>query len=215
MKLLLWRVVMVTLVLSRVSSVTRGEGYCVTYSDCGGVPCVNNTPAKPISSYQTLSSLREFCPHLKEESGFCCDAEQVTIMEKALSKADNLLKCTPGRDNFRTLICDMVCGPNQANYLEITESKQYGDRIQATHIKYFISTEYSDAVWRSTRKQSKLLCGKIFSECSKQDLFKFIGDNRWTKLKTDYVIENTPSRPGIKHSSPSQLACPSSSSCQC
>jgi len=185
---------------------SRVESHCVTYGDCGGLPCVSNTAAKPLG--QELSSLRDLCPHLKEKAGYCCDDKQVVVMKSALSKADKLLNgCMTARTNFRSLVCDMVCGPDQANYVQITQTEQYGAETRATHLRYFVSNEYSDRVWRSTRKQNKLLCGNIFRECSKHDLFSFIGDNRWTKLKTDYVIESWPSKPDIQHASHHHLGC--------
>jgi len=158
---------------------------CVVYGNCGGLPCVNETDAQPFAteggSYQII---KEICPHLETESTFCCDDEQAKIMKEKLKAADKRLKsCPTARDNFRAMVCDMTCSPYQGGYVEVVEE----EGSSAKKLKYFLSWEYADKVWRSIHPTDHFICGNVIKRCSKEDLFGFIGDNKWTKLKTQYV----------------------------
>ncbi|KAL5272241.1 hypothetical protein ACHWQZ_G000454 [Mnemiopsis leidyi] len=197
-----------------ITCLSRVHAHCVTYGDCDGLPCVNSTSALPMFGEQGRNIVSELCPHLKGGGKFCCDDHQVKVLKSSISKADSLLSgCKSAKENFRSLLCDMVCGPEQSDYLQVEKMEQHGGKTRATHLRYFLSTTYSDKVWKSTKTQSTLLCGHLFSSCSKDDLFGFLGNNRWTKLRTDYVIgDDPPAR--IVHASHEHMSC-GSETCVC
>lgn len=197
-------------------SVSREGSGCVTYGDCGGLPCVASTTPRSLGE-EGQRVLEELCPHLKASDGFCCDDEQTKIFKSKIGKADGLLGgCPTAITNFRSLVCEVTCSPNQVEFVEVVEKKPYEGRVKATTLRYHLSKEYSDKVWMSTRKKSKLLCGNLFSECSKAELFKFLGDNHWTSLKTEYLIKER-AEPGFHHAPDDHMKCVQERSgvCQC
>jgi hypothetical protein len=201
--------VLCTLILlvypTAAEDVTRKAGYCATYGDCGGLPCVSNQAAETLPA-EKVEIVEEICPHLKGK--YCCTADQVDIMQDKIGKADWLLSsCERAVTNFRSLICDLTCSQDQSLFLEVTEANERDDgSVQATRLSYYLSQDYSDKVWMSIRKTSKMICGNFWSQCSHDDLFSFIGDNHWTELKVDYKIAASPPT-GFQHASDDHLVC--------
>jgi len=198
-------------------AVIREQGRCATYGDCDGLPCVDNGKARSASS-ESSKVLSGLCPHLKVEDGVCCTEEQVGILVKKLGKADaRLKKCNTAVSNFRALICDFTCSPNQSQFVEVVESQSYQSGRKAKKLKYYVSEEYSDKTFYSIVKTSRLICGNVVHDCKKEGLFKFIGNNPFTSLKTEYVISAS-APAGFTHAPANHVTCDRNSTeerCQC
>ena len=160
---------------------------CATYGDCGNLPCVSDTLPEALS-LEGRDIIENICPHLKNNNKFCCDDNQAKKLKEKLKAADKLLKsCNTAMVNFRALICDMTCSPDQGSFVKVTDTKKYNAKTAATKLDYHLSEDYANKVWRSIYRTNHLICGNLFKKCKEDELFNYIGNNRWTSLKTNYI----------------------------
>ena len=55
----------------------------------------------------------------------CCDARQITEFASKIKMAANLLKnCASCWANFRTILCQQMCSPDQSTFMEVGYSPQ-------------------------------------------------------------------------------------------
>jgi len=182
--------VLVLTLLALARSEVHEAGRCTTYGLCHkNMPCVNNIKALPKPTGTDFDSV---CPHLSAEAKLCCDKEQIKYMISNLKKTKMLLKsCNTALVNFRALVCDQACNPDQSQFLRTTES---GVKDGKTYMKKgemfnFISEAYANKVYNGLKDTSNMICGNWpWSQCSRDDLFGFLGDNKYTSLKVNYRI---------------------------
>ena len=106
------------------------------YSECGDTQsgaklnCKYTGEAKSIP--QTSNVLfKEMCPHLFKNSAdnetyTCCDATQIERLNNGFSLPRQLMSHCPSCFlNFKTFLCDIICSPNQSDFLIVTSERAY------------------------------------------------------------------------------------------
>ena len=107
------------------------------YGECGDTltggryNCKYDGEAKVLP--QTSDSLfRETCPHLFRNSASdnqtyaCCDPSQLEKLNDGFSIPRQLTaNCPSCFFNLRAFFCDLVCSPDQSDYLIVTQQKPY------------------------------------------------------------------------------------------
>lgn len=119
--------------LSAFSSAQR----CSMFDNCGHkdgikveLPCpVDNAFAPPKIDQEIRSLLIETCGEEWEElDNICCSKGQLLSLRDNLKRAKPLIESCPAcMKNFNNLFCHFTCSPNQANFLDITETEASND----------------------------------------------------------------------------------------
>lgn len=162
-------------------------GRCTTFGLCHkNLPCVKNIKAQPKPAGTDFDT---FCPHLAGKANLCCDKAHIEYIINKLKTAENLLRsCNTAVVNFRALVCDFACHPDQSQFVSVYESSVKEGEEYMKHGEMFLSEEYANKVYNAVKDVSNLICGNFWSKCSRDDLFSFMGDNAYTELKTNYKI---------------------------
>lgn len=117
------------------------EGQCVWYGICkyekienkSGEKiknCINNTKPLPLSS-KGVEDLKIWCNHLlpenyknSDEVRTCCDDKQVHELVKNYDLAVGILgRCPSCTHNLARHICDFICSPRHAEFIEVKKKK--------------------------------------------------------------------------------------------
>lgn len=107
---------------------------CIMYGECGPneketsvYNCKYNGKAKPLPQH-ILKKFKETCPHLYtgNETHTCCDVDQIIRMIDGISVPRQFMfRCPACYLNFRTLVCDMSCNPNQHEFVHVNSEKPF------------------------------------------------------------------------------------------
>lgn len=110
---------------------------CVMYGECGQTingakyNCKYTGKAKLLSESKD-NLFRQMCPHLFKNSPIdnqtytCCDPNQIDRLNDGLSIPRQLMSHCPACFlNFRTFLCDIICSPNQNEFLIVTSEQPY------------------------------------------------------------------------------------------
>lgn len=107
------------------------------YGECGQTAsgakynCKYTGKANPLP-YSSDGLFKELCPHLFKNSPSdnqtytCCDPTQIKRMNDGFSVPRQLLSHCPACFlNFKTFFCDIICSPNQNEFLIVTSEQPY------------------------------------------------------------------------------------------
>jgi Niemann-Pick C1 protein len=175
---------------------------CIWYGQCGpsgqgdnGVyNCKYNGPPKPQTNETFLSTFKELCPHLYNETHpteTCCDYAQLSRFKQQLSVPKQLMsRCPACYLNFRTFLCDFTCNPHQQDFMIVTQEQDYTPKQQeVVSLTYYITNSSVDQLYQScvdvqfsasNQKIMDLLCGTTVDDCSPYKFVNFLGNNPQT-----------------------------------
>lgn len=102
------------------------------------------------------SFLLDICPHLflgEKETKTCCDLAQLKRLSDDMKLPKQLMsRCPACFRNFKAFLCDMTCGPNQSDFLLVTDQKDYNSTLkQIKEYTYHISTNYTQNLFDSCK----------------------------------------------------------------
>ncbi|XP_017854983.2 NPC intracellular cholesterol transporter 1 isoform X2 [Drosophila busckii] len=180
---------------------------CVWYGVCNtdaynhNQYCVyNGTPrAMPKNGIELL---KERCNFLLEsgETDFCCDIEQVKVLNTNVKLAAAILeRCPSCMANLIRHICEFTCSPHQSEFAKVVSTKQKGEMSYVTALDLHITAEYLNKTYDSCSQVSvpqtgqlafDLMCGAYpASRCSPTKWFNFMGnvDNVYVPFQITYV----------------------------
>ncbi|KAM9313283.1 NPC1-like intracellular cholesterol transporter 1 [Gastrophryne carolinensis] len=118
-------------------TVTKEEGYCAIYGECGInpevtnslipaiMPCESNTRARKVTGAD-LIRLRNICPMLyngDDNTYACCSGNQMNSIQKSFALSKVILsRCPSCEENFANIHCQNTCSPNQSTFLNVTRT---------------------------------------------------------------------------------------------
>ncbi|KAJ3539302.1 hypothetical protein NM688_g6381 [Phlebia brevispora] len=105
------------------------EGHCAMRGSCGSkdgitksLPCPSDDPASEDGFDRDL--LVSLCGAEYVEGPTCCINEQLENLRDNLGLAENMIASCPAcRNNFHSFWCTFTCNPNQATFLNVTETQ--------------------------------------------------------------------------------------------
>ncbi|XP_055920558.1 NPC intracellular cholesterol transporter 1 isoform X2 [Eupeodes corollae] len=204
-KLLFVAVIFATLIVESF----QADGQCIWYGVCNTKPgalnqyCSYNGSAQAISP-DGLEALKVRCPHLLEngQKEFCCDAQQIKILNSNIGKAATFLdRCPSCMGNLVRHMCDYTCSPNQSNFLYVNSTKTSKDgKLYVSAVDLHITTDYLNSTYKSCSQVSvpstgqlalDIMCGEYpASRCSATKWFHFLGDtesNSFVPFQINYI----------------------------
>ncbi|XP_017025835.1 NPC intracellular cholesterol transporter 1 isoform X2 [Drosophila kikkawai] len=164
-------------------------GVCNTEETGHSQNCPYNGTAREMPS-DGLELLKDRCGFLMENSGneFCCDKQQVEILNKNVKLAANFLdRCPSCMENLVRHICQFTCSSQQSDFMHVAETKNNAKGISyISAVDLHISTEYINKTYKSCSQVSvpqtgqlalDLMCGSYSaSRCNPTKWFNFMGD---------------------------------------
>lgn len=125
---------LILLVLIIKFSIRNVLSSCVMYGECGptikenGVyNCKYIGPSK-LLPHSIHKKFRDVCPHLYtgNETYTCCNAAQVVRLIEGIGVPRQLMsRCPACFLNFRSLVCDFSCSPNQDKFVHINSERSF------------------------------------------------------------------------------------------
>ena len=119
--------------------------------------CKYRGEAKPLES-NASSLLKDLCPHLylgEKETRTCCDYAQLKRLYDDMSLPKQLMsRCPACYRNFKAFLCDMTCGPNQADFLFVPDGgeKNFNNtKTEVTKYTYHITNNYTQNLFDSCK----------------------------------------------------------------
>lgn len=103
------------------------------YGECGQsllgakYNCKYDGQAK-LLAHESENLFKEMCPHLfnNNQTYTCCDATQIERLNNGFSIPRQLLSNCPACFlNFKTFLCDIICNPNQSDFILVTKEEPY------------------------------------------------------------------------------------------
>lgn len=200
-------------------SVTKSEGHCVWYGQCGQNPLTSKTANCPYngtaqvldpSAHMTLAAA---CPELvmdlmsRDPGGnisTCCDADQVTAILTQMAVGMGLLKrCPTCVRNFRMAFCYLTCSPDQSDFMNVKEVKKATDtnKTVISSLDVHITNDFINGVYSSCKdvampstneKAMSLMCGAWGSYyCTGQRWYDFMGStsNGYSPFQIDFIYK--------------------------
>ncbi|KAE9548636.1 hypothetical protein FO519_008148 [Halicephalobus sp. NKZ332] len=174
---------------------------CVMRGICGGrnetlkQNCAYNTYAVP-ANIGTATELVDLCPHLFKEGAvapLCCDFEQLTILKRQMSLAQDLLmRCSSCYANFVNMWCNFACSSSQKAFASVAK-KQADERSTidpktgqkeeyATDVNFYMNKNYADRIFESCKNVHfagghaiDAMCGENHKTCTTEKFFNFLG----------------------------------------
>ncbi|TFK55884.1 multidrug efflux transporter AcrB transmembrane domain-containing protein [Heliocybe sulcata] len=143
-----------------VVAATAGPGTCVMRSSCGTkgwfgkpLPCPYDGPALEPEDEGARSLLVEVCGTDYAEGPVCCTQDQVETLYDNLKTAEAIISSCPAcRNNFRSFYCTFTCSPDQATFLNVTETQK--SRTGETAVKsvdFFVGQEFAQGFFDSCK----------------------------------------------------------------
>ncbi|XP_017474747.1 PREDICTED: Niemann-Pick C1 protein [Rhagoletis zephyria] len=136
---------------------------CVWYGVCNSDAyqhkqyCVYNGTAKVLPA-DGLELLKERCSHLLDGgvTEFCCDSEQVTILNDNIKLAANFLeRCPSCMANLVRHLCDFTCSPKQSEFTKVAETAiSANGKVYVNALDLHITAAYTNNTYKS--------CSQIF-----------------------------------------------------
>ncbi|KAM8715427.1 hypothetical protein ACLKA7_002475 [Drosophila subpalustris] len=185
--------------------------------------CSYNGTAKAMND-EGLQLLAERCSFLleSEQKNFCCDVEQVKILNEQVKLAANILdRCPACMTNLVRHICEFSCSPLQSEFAKVVETEKNKDDVPyITSIDLHITEEYINKTYKSCSQVSvpqtgqlafDLMCGAYpASRCSPTKWFTYMGDkqNPYVPFQITYVQHPTNStKDGFTPANPKTTPC--------
>ncbi|XP_044315818.1 NPC intracellular cholesterol transporter 1 isoform X1 [Drosophila rhopaloa] len=168
---------------------------CIWYGVCNtniykhSQNCPYNGTAKEMPQ-DGLELLKRRCGFLLEnsENKFCCDKQQVELLNKNVELAGNFLdRCPSCMENLVRHICQFTCSPKQSEFMKVVATeKNKEDVVYISSVDLHVSTEYINKTYKSCSQVSvpqtgqlafDLMCGSYSaSRCNPTKWFNFMGD---------------------------------------
>ncbi|XP_037927352.1 NPC intracellular cholesterol transporter 1 isoform X3 [Teleopsis dalmanni] len=178
-------------------------GVCNTNSDDLNQYCPYNGTAKQMSP-DGINLLKERCGFLVEDGAteFCCDSQQVEILNKNVKLAANFLdRCPSCMANLLRHICDFSCSPKQSEFIKIVSTKKNKNEMEyIDSIDLHITAEYLNNTYKSCSQVSvpatgqlafDIMCGTYqASRCSPTKWFEYMGNtdgNPYVPFQINYI----------------------------
>ncbi|EDV98847.1 GH13378 [Drosophila grimshawi] len=168
---------------------------CIWYGVCNqdaflrNQYCSYNGTAKPMPE-EGLKLLAERCSSLLEgeQKNFCCDVDQIKLLNNNIKLAANILeRCPSCFINLSRHICQLTCSPNQTKFMKVVATENNKNGTYITSIDIHITEEYINQTYKSCSQVSvpqtgklalDLMCGAYpASRCSATKWFTFMGDS--------------------------------------
>ncbi|XP_065355610.1 NPC intracellular cholesterol transporter 1 isoform X2 [Calliphora vicina] len=181
---------------------------CVWYGVCNtddfqrNQYCAYNGTAKPISP-EGRKLLQERCGYLLENDAtdFCCDSQQVDILNKNIKLAGNFLdRCPSCMANLVRHLCEFTCSPKQSEFMHVVSTENSKDgKLYINNIDLHITANYTNSTYKSCSQVSvpstgqlamDIVCGEHgASRCSATKWFNYMGDsnNVYVPFQITYV----------------------------
>ncbi|XP_030383524.1 NPC intracellular cholesterol transporter 1 [Scaptodrosophila lebanonensis] len=168
--------------------------------------CSYNGTAKEMAA-DAFPLLKERCGHLLEngQTSFCCDEEQIKILNTNIKLAAAILdRCPACMANLVRHMCEFTCSPKQTEFAHVAQTEK-NDRGQdyITALDLHITAEYLNKTYKSCSQVSvpqtgqlalDLMCGAYpASRCSPTKWFTFMGDknNVYVPFQITYIQHET------------------------
>ena len=143
-------------------------GYCSMYGHCAPstgdttqpIDCVSNPPVRAVPATFNLS----YCPHL-QLFNVCCDSVQYEQFAAGFEKLASLLSTCPACvENFRTFLCDLSCGGDQASFMKVSSTTSRGNATIVNGTDISLSTPIALRLYDSCKNvQEAAAGGTVFS----------------------------------------------------
>ncbi|XP_014102679.1 NPC intracellular cholesterol transporter 1 isoform X1 [Bactrocera oleae] len=183
---------------------------CVWYGVCNVDPvmghkqyCVYNGTAKVMPA-NGLELMKQRCSHLLEGGAteFCCDSDQISILNENIKLAANFLeRCPSCMANLVRHLCDLTCSPKQSGFSKIAQSSiSPAGKVYATALDLHITSAYLNNTYKSCsqvsvpstgQKALDLMCGSYMAaRCSPTKWFGYMGDhdtNPYVPFQINYI----------------------------
>ncbi|KAF7858866.1 hypothetical protein EAF04_008908 [Stromatinia cepivora] len=133
-------------------------GRCSIRGSCGKdsffgpeLPCPDNGLAKE-PDHDARKQLVELCGPKWSTGPVCCEGNQIDALADQIKKANPIISSCPAcKENFYNLFCTFTCSPDQSLFLNVTETKQKGDKYIVTELDQLISDEYGSGFFDSCK----------------------------------------------------------------
>lgn len=169
------------------------EGKCVIRGDCdvngGQVPCVYDGEPKSIESAKSRKALESVCGDVlgNVSQPLCCDGSQAENFAENIESANaiGLDNCPACSVNFRTLMCQMICSPRQAEFIQLLTSDltEKKERYVAS-MNYYVAPHFVQGLFDSCKDARskvaslglfKFICGRWGSDCTPERWLGYLG----------------------------------------
>lgn len=152
-------------------------------------PCVYDGEPKAIESASARATLEGVCGDVlgNVSEPLCCDANQAEDFAENLesAKAIGLDNCAACSVNFRTLMCQMLCSPRQAEFMQLLTSEVNEDKERhVATMNYYVTPKFVQGMYDSCKdSRSKIpsialfnfMCGRWGSDCTSERWLGFLG----------------------------------------
>lgn len=170
---------------SAVKCVMRG----VCDKDGLRAPCTYDGEPKSIESASSRQELEAVCGDVlgNVSQPLCCDGTQAEDFAESLqsAKAIGLDNCPACSVNFRTLLCQMICSPRQAEFIQLVESALSEEKERyVSSLNYYVAPEFVQGLFDSCKdSRSKIpsiglfnfICGRWGADCTPERWLGFLG----------------------------------------
>ncbi|KAI9066747.1 multidrug efflux transporter AcrB transmembrane domain-containing protein [Trametes sanguinea] len=142
----------------RPNSAVRVEDRCVMRGSCGPkvmfgkpLPCpYDGPPSREDVDHDLLTTL---CGSDFADGPTCCTTDQLETLRDNLGMAENLISSCPAcRNNFRQFWCSFTCSPNQASFLNVTETQtSTSGETAVKSVDFFVSEQFGKGFYDSCK----------------------------------------------------------------
>lgn len=173
------------------------KGQCDVVSNMFGnvtVPCFAPSDPSYMDDQDALEVLKEICPELMTNGHdsplLCCGASHISHMAASFEMPMHfgLAKCPSCAHNFRINFCQLSCSPNQADFIEVSNTTELPDgRHMVTALEYHVSERYANQLYESCANVQgpfpgqyllSLMCGPWGHEdCNGSRWLEFMGQS--------------------------------------
>lgn len=160
------------------------SGRCVLNDGCdvekGNCSKANIIKPKPLTQ-NGAEKLKKICPSLFPSNSseinrvpVCCSAFGVMRLKIFLKIIREEFVCAACWLNFKELFCQLLCSPNQADFVKVDkknfQSFRGGKReIFQPTVEYFLTDKYSQKVYESCKTMKHVVMTNRVSSCSSED----------------------------------------------
>ncbi|XP_054748920.2 NPC1-like intracellular cholesterol transporter 1 [Lytechinus pictus] len=184
-------------------------GRCMMFSECGRNPdtknrtelnCLDNDLARNTGSAVAAGLLRDLCPAYDIEE-VCCDVEQLRTLQPLLTAMRPAFgRCPACLENIETMICELICGPNQSLFTNATVLLESEVGLGVRRFDAFVGEEFAEVAYDSCKDVQfpaantpvmDVMCGGYLGDdCSPQRWLDFLGStsNGFIPWNIDFTI---------------------------
>ncbi|SNX83312.1 related to NCR1 - transmembrane glycoprotein, involved in sphingolipid metabolism [Melanopsichium pennsylvanicum] len=151
-------------VISSPAVKARPPGRCHMKGNCGKksifspeLPCSVDEKAAMPQEKGFRELLADTCGSEFAEGPVCCTQAQVESLSANLQQAEPLISSCPAcRNNFRSMFCSFTCSPNQAQFVDVTETQRVlgedGKPSEAVKtVNYYIDADWKQKFFDSCK----------------------------------------------------------------